>query len=160
MKTTDIKAGHTGLACSEFPSNGSALDQIHDILRTEGICIHMSSGSKISEFVLKHYPMPKAIHSPWNGPLGFIRNSAFFIRPNTPLIYPSAHDAEEWGPNGGPMKNIYFIHYLSSTNLDLIRSHISYEEGNKSFYWGFRWRYNALSVSGILQFVHLLLLWS
>jgi len=61
MKTTDIKAGHTGLACSEFPSDASAVDQIHDILRTKGICIDMSSGSRISEFVFKHYRIPKTI---------------------------------------------------------------------------------------------------
>jgi hypothetical protein len=37
MKTTNIKAGHTGLARSEFPSNASAVDKIHDILTTKGI---------------------------------------------------------------------------------------------------------------------------
>jgi hypothetical protein len=61
---------------------------------------------------------------------------------------------------GAPLNKIYFIHYLSSTNLDLIRSHICYEVGDKSFYWGYGWRYTALSVSGILRFVHPLLFYS
>jgi hypothetical protein len=64
MKTTDIKAGHTGLACSEFPLNASVVGQINDILKRESFCIDMSSGSKFSEFVLKNYLIPKAIHSP------------------------------------------------------------------------------------------------
>ena len=64
MKTTDIKAGRTGLARSEFPSNASAVDQIHDILRRKDIYIDKSPGSNISEFVLRYYRIPKAIQSP------------------------------------------------------------------------------------------------
>jgi hypothetical protein len=59
MKASDIKAGHIGLACGEFPTNASAVAKIHDMLRRRVICISISSGSKISEFFSRTLPHAK-----------------------------------------------------------------------------------------------------